>query len=139
VDSSKIELNKRIILLDGECVLCNRFASFIHPRLIENANLQFFGIESETGMRLISQMPESLQRMDTVYLLIEGVPFTRSMAIIKCLQLMKFPYKLIGLVFSFVPTRLRDSVYGLVAKKRRSIFGTTDTCVFIPFNEQVGT
>ncbi|MEG3587190.1 MAG: DCC1-like thiol-disulfide oxidoreductase family protein [Actinomycetota bacterium] len=124
-----------VILLDGECALCNQFASFIYPRLHADSSLQFFGIASETGVELISHLPEDLQKVDSIYLLVNGVPYVRSTAIIKCLQLMNLPYRILGSVVYLIPKRIRNGLYDFVASKRKSIFGTTDKCIFIDFNE----
>ncbi len=124
-----------VVLLDGECMLCNRFAAFIYPRLHANSHLQFFGIASKAGGDLISDLSEDLRKIDSMYLLIDGVPYVRSTAIIKCFQLMKLPYKIIGCLIYLIPKQLRDVLYDFVASKRKSIFGTTDSCIFLSFNE----
>tara|TARA_B100000902_G_scaffold63974_3_gene70692 strand:- start:26 stop:439 length:414 start_codon:yes stop_codon:yes gene_type:complete len=124
-----------IVLLDAECTLCNRLAVFIHPRLHADSSLQFFSIASETGAELISHLPEDLQKIDSIYLLIDGVPYIRSTAIIKCLQLMKLPYKILGSLIYLIPKQLRNILYDFVARKRKSLFGTTDSCIFLSFNE----
>ena len=124
-----------VVLLDAECILCNRLAVFIYPRLHADSSLQFFGIASETGVELISHLPKDLQKIDSMYLLIDGVPYIRSAAIIKCLQLMKLPYKILGLLIYLIPKQLRNILYDFVARKRKSLFGTTDSCIFLSFNE----
>ncbi len=123
------------VLLDAECTLCNRLAVFIYPRLHADSSLQFFSIASETGAELISHLPEDLQKIDSMYLLIDGVPYIRSTAIIKCLQLMKLPYKILGSLIYLIPKQLRNILYDFVARKRKSLFGTTDSCIFLSFNE----
>ena len=123
------------VLLDAECTLCNRLAVFIYPRLHADSSLQFFSIASETGAELISHLPEDLQKIDSMYLLIDGVPYIRSTAIIKCLQLMKLPYKILGSLIYLIPKQLRNLLYDFVARKRKSLFGTTDSCIFLSFNE----
>ncbi len=124
-----------VVLLDAECILCNRLAVFVYPRLHADSNLQFFGIASETGVELISHLPEDFQKIDSMYLLIDGVPYIRSTAIIKCLQLMKLPYKILGSLIYLIPKQLRNILYDFVARKRKSLFGTTDSCIFLSFNE----
>ena len=126
---------KTVVLLDAECTLCNKFAVFIYPRLHTDSSLQFFGIASETGVELISHLPEDLKKIDSMYLLIDGVPYVRSTAIIKCFQLMKLPYRIIGSLIYLIPKQLRDVLYDFVARKRKSIFGTTDSCIFLSFNK----
>ena len=58
---------KTVVLLDAECTLCNKFAVFIYPRLHTDSSLQFFGIASETGVELISHLPEDLKKIVSKY------------------------------------------------------------------------
>ncbi|MBT94990.1 MAG: hypothetical protein CL431_03365 [Acidimicrobiaceae bacterium] len=134
------EINKPSILLDGECGLCNKFAGFMHRRLRDKKGAQFFGIESEVGQAMISTFPTELQKLDTVYFVNHESIKTKSSAVINCLGLMRFPYRFISFVIWLVPRFVRDAVYDFVAKRRKSVFGTTDMCVWddFPSNQETG-
>ena len=58
-------LERPILLLDGECGLCNKFASFMHSRLRDKQGVQFLGIESEVGQSMIATFQDDLQQMDS--------------------------------------------------------------------------
>ena len=86
--------NRDILLLDGECGLCNRIAVFLKPRLGKNETLIFITNESEEGQDIIENFPQSQQDSDTVYLVRNGVSYTKSAAAIRCLLYLKWYYKI---------------------------------------------
>ena len=68
----KLGVDKDVLLLDGECGLCNRLAQFIDKRRAVNANLSYRPIESNDAQELIKTFPIKQQNADTVYLIRNG-------------------------------------------------------------------
>ena len=131
-------LERPILLLDGECGLCNKFASFMHSRLRDKQAVQFLGIESEIGQSMIATFQDDLQQMDTVYF-VDGISVkTKSSAVIHCLKIMRFPYRFLSLVVWLCPKGIRNVAYDFVAKRRKSFFGTSDSCVWDSFSSNLG-
>ena len=132
------ERDRPILLLDGECGLCNKFAGFIYSRLQDKQTMQFLGIESEVGQSMIATFENNLQRMDTVYFVDDVSVKTKSSAVIHCLKMMRFPYRYLALILWLCPKVIRNVAYDFVAKRRKSFFGTTDSCVWYDFPANYG-
>ena len=136
MESAESILGKRVLLLDGECALCNSFALFLHPRLQNGVTVHFLGIESKKGKSIVSQFPQAIRDLDSVYFLEGELVFCRSTVIVKCLQLMKMPYRLLGSLIRLVPTRIRDGFYDFTAKRRNRVFGYAERCVWDHWDEK---
>jgi len=119
-----------VLLLDGECVLCNKLAQFIDKRRGGNTNLAYRPIESEEAQILIKTFPEKQQIADTVYLVRNGKSFIRSGAGIRVLLYMKWYWKIFFPFAWIIPWPLRDVVYVIIAKNRFRIFGKQNSCTF---------
>ncbi len=125
-------LNKStdILLLDGDCGLCNRLAIFIEKNLDSDKTISFQPINSNKAQKLIQNFPKNQQNIDTVYLYMNGKSFIRSSAAIRCLLFLKWYWRVWYPVFWIVPLPLRDLVYKIIAKYRHRIFTKPETCSF---------
>ena len=125
-------LNKSsdILLLDGDCGLCNRLAIFIEKNLDTDKTISFQPIDSIKAQKLIQNFPKDQQDIDTVYLYMNHKSFIRSSAAIRCLLFLKWYWKVWYPVFWIVPLPLRDLVYKIIAKYRHQIFSKPETCSF---------
>ena len=97
------KIERPILLLDGECGLCNKLASFMHSKLQDKQAVQFLGIESEVGQSIIATFHDDLQQMDTVYFVYDMSVRTKSSAVIHCLKMMRFPYRFMALLVWLCP------------------------------------
>ena len=110
----------------------------MHSRLRDKQAVQFLGIESEVGQSMIATFQDDIQQMDTVYF-VDGISVkTKSSAVIRCLKIMRFPYRLLSLVVWLCPKGIRNVAYDFVAKRRKSFFGTSDSCVWDSFSSNLG-
>ena len=132
------KIERPILLLDGECGLCNKFAIFMHSKLQDKQAVQFLGIESEVGQSIIATFQNDLQQMDTVYFVYGMSVKTKSSAVIHCLNMMRFPYRFMALLVWLCPKGIRNVAYDFVAKRRKSFFGTSDSCVWDSFSSNLG-
>ena len=132
------KIERPVLLLDGECGLCNKFASFMHSKLQDKQAVQFLGIESEVGQSIIATFENDLQQMDTVYFVYGMSVRTKSSAVIHCLKMMRFPYRFMALLVWLCPKGIRNVAYDFVAKRRKSFFGTSDSCVWDSFSSNLG-
>ena len=68
----------------------------MYSKLHDKQAVQFVGIESEVGQSIIATFQDDLQQMDTVYF-VNGISVrTKSSAVILCLKMMRFPYRLMA-------------------------------------------
>lgn len=119
-----------LLLLDGECGMCNSGALFLRPRLIDQSSLRFVAIESEEGAKIISSLPEKMQLADTVYLIRKGKPFIRSAAIVRLLLYQRWWWKFLFPFSWITPLPIRDLIYRFVAKRRKRWFSPPTECSF---------
>jgi predicted DCC family thiol-disulfide oxidoreductase YuxK len=113
-----------IVLFDGVCNLCHGVVQFV-IRHDPNARFRFASQQSEAGRALLEshQLPE----MTSVVLILNGRALLKSDAVLELARLLPAPWTW-AVAFKFVPMRLRDFVYDLVARSRYSIFGKKDAC-----------
>ena len=122
--------DRDILLLDGDCGLCNRLAIFLDKRLGKGKDIAYRTILSQEGQELIATFPQKQQDADTVYLLRNGKSYIRSAAGIRCLLYMKWYYRMWFPVLWIIPFPLRDIGYRIIAKYRHKIFKKPETCLF---------
>ncbi|RJU83132.1 MAG: DUF393 domain-containing protein [Candidatus Poseidoniales archaeon] len=119
-----------ILLLDGDCGLCNRLAIFLDKRLGKGKDIAYRTILSQEGQELIATFPQKQQDADSVYLLRNGKSYIRSAAGIRCLLYMKWYYRMWFPILWIIPFPLRDIGYRIIAKYRHKIFKKPETCLF---------
>jgi predicted DCC family thiol-disulfide oxidoreductase YuxK len=119
-----------ILLLDGDCGMCNSGALFLKPRLTKPDSLRFVAIESEEGAKIVSNLPEKMRNEDSVFLIRDGRPFMASAASVRLLLYMRWWWRPLFPLLWLVPLPIRDLVYRFVAKRRRSWFKPPETCAF---------
>lgn len=115
-----------LILFDGVCVFCSRWARFVIDRDPE-ARFQFLAIQSARGRAMAARYgidPEAPQTNAVVW---DGQIFFKSDAALTVLGQLAATRPL-GFLKA-VPRLLRDPVYDLVARNRYAIFGRTETCM----------
>ena len=137
-DAKKFPIDRKdetILLLDGECALCNRLALFLSPRIRKRKQVRFIGIESSEGRDLIQSFPKKLRDLDTIYFLYGSKIHFYSSAVLRCLGLLHWHYVLLIPFLWMVPLPLRNIFYRVVARYRRKIFGQSVSCAFTDLNE----
>jgi predicted DCC family thiol-disulfide oxidoreductase YuxK len=115
-----------IVLFDGICNLCNASVSFLIDR-DSRARLRFAALQSETGQALLEKLGLRKTDFDTM-VLVEGERFSlRSTAALRIATYLDGWWWLAAMGL-FVPTFLRDFVYGIVARNRYRWFGALEAC-----------
>ena len=118
------------LLLDGDCGLCHRLATFIDKRLANGRDLAYRPIASEDAQTLIATFPQKQQDADSVYLFRNGKSYIRSAAAIRCVLYMKWYYSMWFPILWIIPLPLRNIGYRIIAKYRHRFFKKTDSCLF---------
>ncbi|AZQ61573.1 DUF393 domain-containing protein [Flammeovirga pectinis] len=126
---------KKIILFDGICNLCDHSVQFI-IRNEKSDIFQFCSLQSEEGMHLLKHYNLPLDYTDSIVLISENKAFTKSNAALKIAKHLKFPLSIIALG-KFLPEKFNNFWYDLIAKYRYKLFGKkTDTCELIHQNKK---
>jgi predicted DCC family thiol-disulfide oxidoreductase YuxK len=121
------------LFYDGSCALCHWAVRFVLARDPEGTGFRFAPLDSDAfrsaapeGAR--AELPDSLVLQTG-----DGRLLTRSAAVIRILQRLPQPWRLLGAIGSWMPAALLDALYDLVARWRYRVLGRKDdACPLIP-------
>lgn len=119
-----VNLNKEIILFDGDCNLCNKYINLI-IRYDQKDNFRFATIKSQIGQNIIKDLNLINIQEDTLLLIKKKSIYIKSDAVIRILSCLQFPINILSLI-SLIPRFIRDYFYDIIAKKRKKIFKTKE-------------
>jgi predicted DCC family thiol-disulfide oxidoreductase YuxK len=112
-----------IVLFDGICNLCNASVRFISKH-DKYGKIQFASLQSEMAKQLLSKLALDTNKIDSIIFISNEKIFFKSNAALEIAKLLNgFPRYL--QYFRFIPRPIRDFVYGLIAKNRYRLFGTS--------------
>ena len=120
--------NKKIILFDGVCNLCNDAVQFIIKR-DQNDTFRFAALQSEVGKKLITERNIDTQTIDSIILIDPNVAYyTKSTAALKISEQLKGIWSLLPILL-WLPESLRNIVYDIIAKNRYAWYGKKQECM----------
>tara|TARA_R110002051_G_scaffold243722_3_gene303706 strand:+ start:6223 stop:6630 length:408 start_codon:yes stop_codon:yes gene_type:complete len=123
-----MELNKKIILFDGVCNLCNSSVQLVikHDKKDE---YRFAALQSDLGMKMTSERRIDTSEIDSIILIEPGnAYYTKSTAALKIGKSFGGLWSLLG-VFEWIPEKIRNIVYDFIAKNRYKWYGKKDSCM----------
>ncbi|GAB2770084.1 thiol-disulfide oxidoreductase DCC family protein [Salinimicrobium soli] len=119
--------NKKIILFDGVCNLCN-WAVQLVIKNDKNDTFRFAPLQSDIGLQIINERGIDTANLDSVILIEPGVAYYhKSTAAIEIAKHLK-GYSWLR-IFKPLPEGLRDSIYQFIARNRYKWFGKKDSCM----------
>ncbi|WGK64769.1 thiol-disulfide oxidoreductase DCC family protein [Croceiramulus getboli] len=118
---------KKIILFDGVCNLCNGAVVFIIKRDKNNV-FQFAPLQSETAQKLLSGCDDNLRQEDSIILVEGDTCSSKSTAALRIARHLSGGYPLLT-GFLILPKFIRDGVYDFIAKRRYRWFGKKEACM----------
>jgi predicted DCC family thiol-disulfide oxidoreductase YuxK len=125
--------NKKIILFDGICNLCNSAVTIVIKQDKKNTFL-FAAIQSKKGKEIIDYLEIDIVKIDAIILYESGVSYdVKSTAALKIMNDFGQFWQLTKLLWVF-PKGLRNLVYDFIAKNRYKWFGKKEACM-IPTND----
>ncbi len=124
-----VEPTAAVLLIDADCVLCNRAAQFF-IRHDPAARLRFAALGSPAATALLAAHHLPPPPAGTVALVLGGQLFVRSEATLRAIALLPAPWCW-GRLGLLVPRPLRDGVYRLIARTRLALFGRTTACALL--------
>ncbi|MEM9362163.1 MAG: thiol-disulfide oxidoreductase DCC family protein [Bacteroidota bacterium] len=123
-----MEKDKKLILFDGVCNLCNGAIQFVIKR-DKKDTFRYAALQSEIGKKLIEERGIDTSKVDSIILIEPGVAyFTKSDAALHIAQEFGGLWKALG-IFTWIPRIIRDGVYDFIAKNRYKWFGREDACM----------
>ena len=121
--------DKPIIVFDGKCVLCSRWARFV-MRHDGDKRFRLLAAQTPLGAALYEHYGLDPVDYETNVLLEDGRAWLKSEGTIRMFERLGFPWSLMA-VFRVVPRALRDRLYNVVARNRLNWFGRRELC-FVP-------
>lgn len=120
--------DKKIVLFDGVCNLCNGTVNFLIKRDKKDL-FRFASLQSETGQALLRERNIDPLSEDSIVLVEPGIAYyLRSDAALEIAESLGFPWKMLGVFKIVLPRTIRDHIYDLIAKNRYRWFGKQDQC-----------
>ncbi len=120
--------NKKIILFDGVCNLCDASVQFIIKR-DKSDIFRFAALQSDIGEKLTSERGIDTAQVDSIILIETGVAYyTKSDAALEIGTQLK-GYRTISKILKLIPSSLRNIVYDFIAKNRYGWYGKKDACM----------
>ena len=134
-NTETIPKNKKLILFDGVCNLCNNAVLKI-IRQDKNDIFLFTSIQSNVGKNIINELGIDISKIDSIVLYIPGGNyFIKSEAVFKIANEFKGAWKIIQ-IFRIFPDFLNNLFYDFVARNRYRWFGKKEECIFPINNSQ---
>ena len=125
--------NKKIILFDGICNLCNSAVTIVIKQDKKNTFL-FAAIQSKKGKEIVDYLEIDIAKIDSIILYEPGVSYeVKSTAALKIMNDFGQFWQLTRLLWVF-PKGFRNQVYDFIAKNRYKWFGKKESCM-IPTND----
>lgn len=118
--------DRPIIVFDGDCILCSRFARFV---LRHDRNQVFRLVPAQTPLGSALYRHYGLNPVDyeTNLLIEDGLAFFKSTGSIRIFERLGLPWSTAS-VFRVIPWGLRDRLYDWIARNRFRLFGRRDAC-----------
>ena len=120
--------NKKIILFDGVCNLCNGAVQFI----IKNDKkdiFRFVALQSELGKEICNYIGIDQNKIDSIIFYNPGVVYYyKSSAVLEISEDLSGIYNLL-IIFKILPEKLRNYIYDYIAKNRYKWYGKKESCM----------
>ena len=123
-----IPKNKKIILFDGICNLCNDVVLKVIKYDKKNIFL-FSSLQSKIGKEITDHLGIEISKIDSIILYEPGVSYDiKSTAALKILQDFSGIWNLFSILL-LLPEGFRNLIYDYIAKNRYKWFGTNEKCM----------
>jgi predicted DCC family thiol-disulfide oxidoreductase YuxK len=125
--------NKKIILFDGVCNLCNSAVQFIIKHDKDDV-FRFVALQSELGQEILAYIGIDIKNIDSIVFYEPGVAYYyKSDAALQIAKSLNGLFS-IGIIFKIIPTGIRNMLYDYIAKNRYKWYGKKESCM-IPIPE----
>jgi predicted DCC family thiol-disulfide oxidoreductase YuxK len=129
----KLPKNKKIILFDGFCNLCDFSVQFLIKNDKKDA-FRFVALQSELGIKILNFIGVDSKTIDSIVLYKPGVAYYyKSNAVLEIANTIG-GFFVFFKIFAVLPLGIRNALYDFVAKNRYKWFGKKETC-WIPTQE----
>jgi predicted DCC family thiol-disulfide oxidoreductase YuxK len=120
--------NKKIILFDGVCNLCDSAVQFVikHDK---KDTFRFVALQSKLGAEILAYIGIDTKNIDSIVLYEPGVAYYyKSDAVLQIAKNLD-GFFLLGTVFKILPSGIRNQLYDYIAKNRYKWYGKKENCM----------
>lgn len=118
--------DKKILLYDGMCNLCNWFTTMI-IKYNRRKSIELIPLQSSAGKDILGRFDLNLERFNTIYLISDYNIYNKSGAVLAIIKELGGVWRLL-FVFYIIPKFMRDKIYDLISRYRYKLFGFNSTC-----------
>lgn len=128
-----IPKDKKIILFDGVCNLCDSAVQMIIKHDTKDV-FRFVALQSDLGQQIIKHLGIDTQKTDSIILYQPGFAYYyKSEAVLEIARDLGGIFNL-GTLFSILPTSFNNFLYDYIAKNRYKWYGKKEICL-VPTKE----
>jgi predicted DCC family thiol-disulfide oxidoreductase YuxK len=120
--------NKKIILFDGVCNLCNASVQLVIKHDKKDL-FRFVALQSDLGQEIIKHIGMDTQNIDSIILYEPGIAYYyKSDAALEIAKNLGGVFYFAS-IFNIFPAALRNTLYDYVAKNRYRWYGKRESCM----------
>ena len=120
--------NKKIILFDGVCNLCDSAVQFVIKYDSKDV-FRFVALQSDLGLEILKHIGINPANIDSIILYEPGIAYYyKSDAALQIAKNLGGFFHF-GPVFRIFPTRIRNQLYDYIAKNRYTWYGKKESCM----------
>ncbi len=123
----------KIILFDGECILCNKAVQFIIKRDTKEI-FKFASLQSTYGKELLRKIGGDQIDWNSLVLIEGSQYYLKSEAVLKILKEIG-GFSIVFHLLRLLPQNILDKLYMITAKIRYKLFGRTNSCTIYQKSE----
>ena len=123
-----MEKDKKIVLFDGVCNLCDGAIQFMikHDK---NDLFRYAPLQSDLGQKLLSERQIDTQKIDSIILIEPGIAYyVKSDAALQIGKYLK-GYRTISRILLLIPSGIANIVYDFIARNRYQWYGKKESCM----------
>jgi predicted DCC family thiol-disulfide oxidoreductase YuxK len=120
--------NKKIILFDGVCNLCNSSVQFVIKQDSRDV-FRFVALQSDLGQDILKHIGIDPKHIDSIILYEPGIAYYyKSDAALEIAKNLGGFFHF-GTLFRIIPTGIRNQLYDYIAKNRYNWYGKMENCM----------
>lgn len=128
MEINELPKDKKIILFDGVCNLCNASVKFVIKRDTKDV-FRFVPLQSDLGNKILNYIGINREQTDSIVLYEPGKAyFYKAEAALKIINEFGGLYYLLNILQIF-PKFISNSVYDYIAKNRYRWYGKQESCM----------
>jgi predicted DCC family thiol-disulfide oxidoreductase YuxK len=129
----ELPTDKKIVLFDGVCNLCDEAVHYI-IRYDKKDIFRFVSLQSELGQTILNHLGITTLHIDSIVLYERGIAyFFKSEAALEIAKELSGLY-FFSVLFRIFPVFFRDMIYDYIAKNRYKWYGKKEKCL-VPTTE----